>query len=211
MKKKHARFVKKAKAGRPRTNHVFRFQEHNEMNAMIMGNVEKQLQKIHSEKIETWKQKAFDSWSQIEEIAKDSQPLLKLVLACFLDSKKEEILGIIDWGVGLIDSKKWTLLKKNEIFLSKIAKTKSNKYSDVIKAFSEDSNLDFQKRLKEELLAYHKDQEVFHWYKLGWEKYEEKMLNVEETLWNMNLCSIRAMVEGKVEEYRSRYPQYFDE
>ena len=47
-------------------------------------------------------------------------------------------------------------------FFRKIAKTKSNKYLDVIKAFSKDPDVDFQKRFKEELLAYHKDQEVFH-------------------------------------------------
>ena len=57
-------------------------------------------------------------------------------MACFLDSKMVEILGIIDWGVGLINSKMWTLLEKNEIFLGKIAKIISNKYSDVVKAFS---------------------------------------------------------------------------
>ena len=106
MKKKHAHFVDKAKSDWPCKNHILYFQEHNEMNAMIIENVDKRLQKIHTKKIETWKQKAFSSWSQIKDFAKDSQPLLKPILAYFLDLKKVENFTIIDWGVGLIDSKK---------------------------------------------------------------------------------------------------------
>ena len=48
-------------------------------------------------------------------------------------------------------------------------------------------------------------------YNLGWEKYEQDMLNVEESLWNMKSTSIRAKVEEKVEDYRTRYPHYFRE
>jgi hypothetical protein len=48
-------------------------------------------------------------------------------------------------------------------------------------------------------------------YNLGWKKYEQDMLNVEKTLWNIKSTSIRARVEEKVEEYRIRYHHYFRE
>ena len=48
-------------------------------------------------------------------------------------------------------------------FFGQHQKNKSNKYLDVVHVFSEDYDLDIQKKLKEELFAYNKDQEVFHW------------------------------------------------
>ena len=50
---------------------------------------------------------------------------------------------------------------------------------------------------------------VYLRYNLGWEKYEQNLLNIEESLWNMKSNSIRTKIEEKVEDYRTRYPHYF--
>jgi len=99
VKKKHGLFIEKAKSGRPKTNHRHRIQDYKKMNSKIMEDVEKRLRKLHSKQVETWRQKAHASWSEIEEIAKDREPLPKPLLCKFLDSKKVEILGILEWGV----------------------------------------------------------------------------------------------------------------
>ncbi|KAG0595890.1 hypothetical protein M758_UG207200 [Ceratodon purpureus] len=211
MKKKHHLFIEKDKPRRPRTNHRHRIQDHKRMNSKIMGNVEKRLRKIHGQQVEVWRKKALASWNDIEETAEDSEPLPKPLLCRFLDSKKQDILGISEWGIGLIDSEKWTTLDTNDVFLRKIATTRASKYASLVKAFSKNHIPHERKVFKEELLAYHKDQEVFYWYNLGWEKYEQEMLNVEESLWNMKSTSIRSKVEEKVEDYRARYPRYFHE
>lgn len=253
MKKKHKLFIEKAELGRPRKNHRVRNQDHKKMNSKIMGDVEKRLRKIHSRQVEVWRQKALASWSKIEENAQNREPIPKPLLCSFIDSKKVEILGISEWGVGLINSKNLNSLETNEVFRRKLATTKASKYATLVTAFSNNQIPHECKMFKEELLAYHEDQEVYYWYvyfelyefnlfsfnmflcyciyvylllnssltfkylfvclryNLGWEKYEQDMLNVEETLWNMKSTSIRARVEEKVEDYRTRYPHYFRE
>ena len=76
------------------------------MNSKIIENVEKRLQKIHGQQVKVWRKKALASWNDIEENAKDSDPLPEPLLYSFLDSKKLEILEISEWVVGLIDYEK---------------------------------------------------------------------------------------------------------
>lgn len=166
MKKKHNLFIEKAEPGRPRKSHRIRVQDHKKMNSKIMGDVEKRLRKIHHQQMEVWRQKALSSWSEIEKHAQDREPLPKPLLCSFLDSKKIEILGISEWGVGLINSQLWTSLESNDVFLRKLATSRASKYAHVVKHFSKNHILQERELLKEELLAFHKDQEVFYWYVL---------------------------------------------
>jgi hypothetical protein len=48
MKKKHNLFIDKVNAGRPRTNHRVRSEDHKKMNSKIMEDAEIRLRKIHS-------------------------------------------------------------------------------------------------------------------------------------------------------------------
>ena len=136
MKKKHQLFIEKADLGRPKKHHRVQNQDHKKMNAKIMGDVEKRLRKIYSRQVEVWRQKALASWSKIEKKAQNREPLAKPLLCSFVDSKKVEILGISEWGVGLINSRNLSSLEDNDVFRQKLATTKTSKYANLVKAFS---------------------------------------------------------------------------
>ena len=157
MKKKHHLFIEKDKRGWPKINHRHRIQDHKRMNSEIMENVKKRFRKIRSQQVEVWRKEALASWNDIEENAEDSEPLPKPLLCSFLDSKKQDIFGISECGVDLIDFEKWTSLETNDVFLRKIATMRASKYASLVKAFSKIRVLHEQKLFKKELLAYHKD------------------------------------------------------
>ena len=73
-------------------------------------------------------------------------------------------LGIKDWGVGQIDHSKWTSLDTNEWLLKKVATCKDHKFGDVVSAFSRNYDPQLRNQVKADLVAYHEDQEVFHWW-----------------------------------------------
>ena len=83
MKKKHKLFIEKAELRRSSTNYRVRNQDHKKMNSKIMRDVEKRLQKIHSQQVDVWRQKTLASWSDIEENAQNRKPLPKSLLCSF--------------------------------------------------------------------------------------------------------------------------------
>jgi hypothetical protein len=121
------------------------------------------MRKIHNARVEAWRKKAEASWKQILESAEGRQPLKKPLLDSFVDAKKFELLGIKDWGVGQIDHSKWTSLDTNEWLLKKVATCKDCKFGDVVSAFSRNYDPQLRNQVKADLVAYHEDQEVFHW------------------------------------------------
>ena len=106
MKKKHNLFIETTEPGRPGTNYRHWIQDHKKMNSKIVGDVEKRLRKIYSQQVEVKRQKAFASWSEIKNNTQDRESLPKLHLCSFLYSKNEEIIGISECRVGLINSQK---------------------------------------------------------------------------------------------------------
>ena len=97
---------------------------------------EKRLRKIYSRQVEVWRQKALASWSKIEEKMQNREPLPKPLLCSFLDLKKVEILGISEWEMGLINARNLSSLKTNDVFCRKLATTRTSKYANLVKAFS---------------------------------------------------------------------------
>ena len=162
--REHGLFVAWGDSGRPpRIKGFQRQQNHDKMNAKVMGDVDKRMRKIHGVQTGFWVQKAAMAWGRIEASATGRQPLKKPLLASFIQRQKSEVLGIVDWGVGQVDMRKWAMLDSNDIILKKATTSKDNKFVDVCKAFSEIGTPQERQVLKDDLLAYHLDQEVFHW------------------------------------------------
>lgn len=133
---KTSTFHRESGSREAKKHHRVQNQDHKKMNAKIMGDVEKRLRKIYSRQVEVWRQKALASWSKIEKKAQNREPLAKPLLCSFVDSKKVEILGISEWGVGLINSRNLSSLEDNDVFRQKLATTKTSKYANLVKAFS---------------------------------------------------------------------------
>ena len=77
--------------------------------------------------------------------------------------------------MGLINAQNLSLLEINDVFRRKLATMRTSKYTNLVKTFSKNEISHECKIFKDELLAYHEDQEVFYWY-VHFELYEFELL-----------------------------------
>jgi hypothetical protein len=84
-------------------------------------------------------------------------------LARLIDGKTLDLLGIVKWEVDSIDPKKSMWFDKNEWLLAKVAKTRFGEFENVCKSFFRNNDTNLQMKMKDDKVAYHKDQQIFYW------------------------------------------------